>query len=54
MAMAVEDLQHTLFEAPAEAGGGLHRVLVAFDGSPSAVSAESCQAASSTKAARAP
>lgn len=35
--MAVQDVQHTLSRTPAEAGGGLvHRVLVAFDGSPSA------------------
>jgi nucleotide-binding universal stress UspA family protein len=36
MAMAVQDVQQTLLRAPAEAGGGVHRVLVAFDGSPSA------------------
>lgn len=36
MAMAVEDLQQTLLGGPAEAGSGVHRVLVAFDGSPSA------------------
>jgi nucleotide-binding universal stress UspA family protein len=36
MAMAVQDVQQTLLRAPAEAGAGVHRVLVAFDGSPSA------------------
>jgi len=34
--MAVQDLQQTLLRAPAEVGSGVHRVLVAFDGSPSA------------------
>ena len=34
--MAVQDVQHTLSRTPAEAGSGVHRVLVAFDGSPSA------------------
>ena len=34
--MVVEDVQQTLLRAPAEPGGGVHRVLVAFDGSPAA------------------
>ena len=37
MTVAVQDVHHTLMGAPATAGsGGVHRVLVAFDGSPSA------------------
>jgi nucleotide-binding universal stress UspA family protein len=36
MAMAVQDVQQTLSRAPAEPGSGVHRVLVAFDGSLSA------------------
>ena len=35
--MAVEDVQQTLLRTPADAGASaVHRVLVAFDGSPSA------------------
>ena len=37
MKVAVEDVEPTLLRTPAEAGAGaVHRVLVAFDGSPSA------------------
>ena len=31
--MVIEDVQQTLLQAPADPGGGIHRVLLAFDGS---------------------